>query len=97
MGPAPPQVIGCVACGAEAAPEDAIWAQCEVCGKTCGYCKGCAADVFFRRARYTHEATLRIAQRFVYESMDWHLTEVHDCPPAWQRIRLRQGPVVELF
>lgn len=87
LEPAAPLAIGCVGCGREAAPGEAFWEQCEVCGKTCGFCRRCA---FFR---------VRV---FLAESMERHLEVRHGYPPRWQRIlmlRKERGldAKVELF
>lgn len=98
--------IGCVRCGREAWPDKAVWAQCEICGKTCGFCEECTLGVPLRKllgalAPLSYKAVLRYVQRFVDESMEWHEVERHDQLPRWERQRLRKmprsTPRVELF
>lgn len=88
-------------CGGEPAPEDAIWAQCEACGKTCGYCKGCATIVFSRYIRYATDTGQKLARHFVRQSMDRHEALRCRLPERWVRTRLtrmpKTCPTVELF
>jgi hypothetical protein len=97
----PPEVVGCVNCGQEFQPDRAVFAQCEVCGKVCGFCKPCAEHVFIRRIRYPGQTWERFAATFVNESMAWHEDKMHRLPPRWERARLtkmpKARPRVELF
>lgn len=112
IAPSPPVAIGCVRCGREAWPDKAVWAQCEVCGKTCGFCESCALGVSLRDLSVpllallrapslrTQKAVLRFVQRFIDESMEWHEVERHGQLPRWERRRLdkmpKSAPTVEL-
>lgn len=93
-----PEVIGCVNCGQDFEPVRAMFAQCEACGKVCGYCKPCAEHVFTKLIRYPKQTWERMAMVFIDESMEWHLVERHRFPYRDRRIWLRRGPTaVELF